>query len=203
MPVILFFITWVGFLVTEFAITKFPPWGTREKRDRLASIVIFGLPAIGLGVVGVSLIFAFPAIAHAGQAEPSWYYRFVLGSVDIGVVNIVGLALAWGAFPVRLAAKRALGKFYTINVAILEDHQLIQSGIFRYVRHPLSLGILMFYFGLPLIISSLFGLLVVTLPALIGSFYRMRVEERALVSRFGERYLAYAERTARLIPYVW
>ena len=203
MSVALFFLTWVAFLVTEFVVTKFPPWGTREKRDRLSSIVIFGLPALGLGIVGVSLAFAFPALARGSQAEPIWYYQFVLGSVNIGVINIIGLALAWGAFPVRHAAKRALGKFYTINVAILQDHQLIDSGIYRYVRHPLSLGILMFYLGLPLIISSILGLLIVTVPAIIGSFYRIRLEERTLISRFGEHYLAYAERTARLIPYIW
>ncbi len=203
MSVALFFLTWVVFLVSEFVITKFPAWGTREKRDRISSIITFGLPALGLGLVGVSLAFAFPAVARGSHSEPDWYFRFVLGSADIGVINVLGLALAWGAFPIRFAAKRALGKFYTINVAILQDHQLIESGIYRYVRHPLYLGILMFYIGLPLIISSVFGLLVVTLPATIGSFYRMRLEERALVSRFGERYLAYAERTARLIPYVW
>ena len=203
MSVAFFVLTWVVFLISEFVIVKFPAWGTREKRDRVSSIIIFGLPALGLGVLGVALAFALPAVARAHQTEPSWFYRFVLGSTEIGMVNLLGLLIAWGAFPVRIAAKHALGKFYTINVAILKDHTLVESGIYRYIRHPLYLGILMYYLGLPLIIASTFGVLVVTIPATVGSFYRMRLEEEALVNRFGDRYLTYAKKTARLIPYIW
>ncbi len=203
MAVLLFFLTWVGFLISEFIITRFPPWGTRKRRDRISSIIVFGLPAIGLGVLGVSLMFAAPALAQAENSEPSWFHRFVLGSPNVGILNIIGLVLAWGAFPVRIAAKRTLGKFYTINVAILRDHQLIQEGIYRYVRHPLYLGILMFYIGLPLIIVSGFGFMIVTIPAIIGSFYRMDLEEKALLEKFGDKYRHYAARTTRLVPFIW
>ncbi len=201
MAILLFFLTWVAFLISEFIITKFPPWGTRKRRDRISSLIVFGLPAIGLGVLGVSLMFVAPAIAQ--QPQPSWFHRFVLGSSNIGILNVIGLALAWGAFLIRIAAKRTLGKFYTINVAILRDHQLIQEGIYRYVRHPLYLGILMFYIGLPLIIVSGFGFVIVTIPAIIGSFYRINIEEKALLEKFGDQYRKYAARTARLVPFIW
>lgn len=203
MTITLFALTWLVFLFMEFGLVKAPKWGTREKRDILSSIIIFGLPAVGAGFIGVLHAFVLPAYTSASSGEVSWFYRFVLGSAEVGVLNVLGLLFAWGALPIRFAAKRALGKFYTINVAILQDHQLIESGIYRYTRHPLYLGIMMFYLGLPLIISSGLGLLCVTLPAIIGSLHRMRLEERALVERFGGRYLAYAQRTARLIPFVW
>ncbi len=191
------------FLVTEFVIGGIPSWGTKEKRDIVSSIIIFGLPAVGLAVLGAALLLSMAAYSRTPSEEVSWYYRLILGSTKVNFASIAGLLSAWGAFPVRLAAKQALGKYYTINVAILKDHQLVDTGIYRYVRHPLYLGILMYYLGLPLIVNSAVGLFVVTLPATIGSLYRMGLEEKALISRFGERYLAYAERTARLIPYVW
>lgn len=201
--VALFFLTVIMFLVTEFVIARFPPWGTKDKKDILSSIITFGLPAFGVAVLGVALVLVLGAYSRTSPSEVEWYYRIVLGSTEINFATIIGLGLAWGAFPIRLAAKCALGKYYTINVAILDDHQLVESGIYRYVRHPLNLGILMCYLGLPLIVNSTFGLFIVTLPATIGTFHRMRVEEKALINRFGERYLAYAKRTARLIPYVW
>jgi protein-S-isoprenylcysteine O-methyltransferase Ste14 len=96
-----------------------------------------------------------------------------------------------------------LGRFFTVNVAIAADHQLIDSGPYRLVRHPSYTGALFAFFGIVLTMGNWLSLLVVMLPVFAVFVYRMNVEERALISGLGDSYRAYITRTKRLIPFVY
>ena len=95
-----------------------------------------------------------------------------------------------------------LGRRFSGLVAIQRDHQLMTSGIYRVVRNPSYLGLLVHQLGWGLAFRSWIGvaLAVLWLPPLIA---RMRSEERLLRSHFGPEYDAYCARTARLIPGVY
>ena len=122
-------------------------------------------------------------------------FRFSLFSVLGLILFVVGVGI-------RLAGKRALGKYYSYGLRVLPDHKLVTSGIYRYVRHPISLAVLVYDPGIPLIFSSLYGFLLMSalIPLIL---YRITIEERMLIQRFGDEYRDYMKRTKKLIPFLY
>jgi len=112
------------------------------------------------------------------------------------VVMLFGVALRWYAIHV-------LGRFFTRNVAIREDHEIIRAGPYRYVRHPSYSGYLMAAVGLGIALDNwlALGALFFAHAAVFG--YRIRVEEAVLVAAFGQDYVAYQRTTRRIIPLIY
>jgi len=158
------------------------------KRDRYSSYVLAVTQFLGVWFLLSTTLYS-----------PDFFCRVIAA----GVVNTLGLLTAWAGIMVRLQAKRTLGRFFTGHVNILQDHQLIKHGPYRYVRHPGYLGAILFYTGLPLAVGHLYGLLMLTLPSLAAYLYRIKVEEEALLEAFRDAYRQYQQRTARLIPFIW
>ncbi|HMG05340.1 MAG TPA: isoprenylcysteine carboxylmethyltransferase family protein, partial [Chthoniobacterales bacterium] len=96
-----------------------------------------------------------------------------------------------------------LGRFFTVDVAIAADHQLIDTGPYRYVRHPSYTGALLAFIGFAMALRNWASVLIISLPIAFAFLYRINVEERALIQALGERYRAYIKRTKRLIPFVY
>jgi protein-S-isoprenylcysteine O-methyltransferase Ste14 len=96
-----------------------------------------------------------------------------------------------------------LGRFFTVDVAIAADHQLIDTGPYRYVRHPSYTGALLAFIGFAMALRNWASVLIISLPIAFAFLYRINVEERALIQALGERYRTYIKRTKRLIPFVY
>lgn len=81
--------------------------------------------------------------------------------------------------------------------------QLVTTGPYRWLRHPLYLSMLITLLGIAIALNSLWGLFAV--PVLFGPaiVYRAKLEEKALQYRFGQAWEAYAARTCFLIPLIW
>lgn len=114
----------------------------------------------------------------------------------------VGLLLHVAGSAIRFAGLRTLGKQFSAYVTLQENHQLVQTGIYTVVRHPMYLGGLLAFTGLALIFRSW---LVLPLLALIGPFlgWRIRQEEKLLREQFGAEFDAYRQRSWRLLPYLY
>jgi protein-S-isoprenylcysteine O-methyltransferase Ste14 len=80
-----------------------------------------------------------------------------------------------------LVAIITLGRFFTVDVTIEKDHQLVERGPFRMVRHPSYTGVLLAFVGLALTLGNWAALLVILLPIGAAFIHRMNVEENALV----------------------
>jgi protein-S-isoprenylcysteine O-methyltransferase Ste14 len=115
----------------------------------------------------------------------------------------LGIALMLIGMLIRATAIITLRRFFTVQVTIQESHELVDRGLYRFIRHPSYTGALVSFVGLGFAFGSWVSLAVITLAALIGFGYRIRVEEAALVQHFGDRYRQYAVRTKRLIPGVY
>ena len=173
--------------VLEFVVARLPV-GPKSPRDRrsllwLGIVQAVGIPFVAITTASAPEVFCRPLLDGVGNA---------LG----GIVAAVGILLRW-------RAKRTLGSFFTARVAILPDHRLIQHGLYRHVRHPGYLGILLFFLGWPLLVGHLLALPLFWLPTLVAYLYRIKVEEEALREAFGDLYRDYARRTARLLPFLW
>ena len=103
---------------------------------------------------------------------------------------------------VRQYAIAILGRFFSLTVQISEDHKVVEKGPYRLIRHPSYTGILITFMGLGLAVQSWGAVLVLLLFFGISFGYRMRVEERTLLSGLGRDYASYMNRTKRLIPFL-
>jgi protein-S-isoprenylcysteine O-methyltransferase len=111
-------------------------------------------------------------------------------------VIVAGLLLRWWSLA-------TLGRLFTVNVAIRHEHRLIDSGPYRYVRHPAYTAIALVYLGTGLCLGNALSLVALVVPLLATLMYRMRVEEDVLVSGLGPVYRDYMTRTKRLIPGIY
>lgn len=100
-------------------------------------------------------------------------------------------------------AVRTLGRYYTRTLRIVDRHEIVASGVYRVLRHPGYLGVLLIFLGAALAVSSWVGLAFVglVLPPILA--YRAHAEEMMMAEHFGEAYRAY-QRTARpLFPLIF
>jgi protein-S-isoprenylcysteine O-methyltransferase Ste14 len=102
----------------------------------------------------------------------------------------------------RIESRLTLRRNWSMVVRVLPDHELVTSGIFRHIMHPGYLGEMLIYLSIPVALSSGYGIATMALlfPVLM---YRIRIEEKALRTKFGKKYADYSKRTKRLIPYVY
>ena len=114
----------------------------------------------------------------------------------------LGIVLFIIGYALRLTARIALHKQFSVFVALQKEHKLITSGMYHYVRHPIYTAGIISFLGFILIANSLLGLLVglfLVFPALL---YRIHVEEQILIAHFGKEYVEYKKKVKALIPWI-
>lgn len=113
-----------------------------------------------------------------------------------------GLALVAAGFILITWTTVELGRQYSIYITLQQNHRLITSGPYRYIRHPRYLGVMMVALGLALLFRSWIAL--VALPFLIALLiFRLSDEEKLLQAEFGGQWEAYVQRSWRLVPFVY
>ncbi len=110
-----------------------------------------------------------------------------------------GAALVLALIPFVAAAQRALGRNVSPTVMTHDDHELVTSGPYRWIRNPLYTAGALIFAGLGLVAASWF-LLAGAAIALILVRLRLPAEEAELEARFGQAYRDYARRTGRFLP---
>jgi protein-S-isoprenylcysteine O-methyltransferase len=174
------------YVVSEFGLSAF-----KRAHSGTARLADQGSLALLWLVIGGSMFLAF----QLKYGLPQFGFRsFAAPATAIGTVFFVaGLAIRWYAIIY-------LGRFFTVNVAIANDHRLIDGGPYRYVRHPSYSGALLAFLGLGLCIGNWASIAVMGI-AILGVFlWRIHVEEAVLLSGLGKQYQSYMVRTKRLIP---
>jgi protein-S-isoprenylcysteine O-methyltransferase len=135
-----------------------------------------------------------------------WLSRKGIGRFDESLrlpLFWTGCALMAAGMAFRWWAVRMLADYFTIDVAIRDDHKLIRIGPYRLLRHPSYTGSLATFYGFALALGSAWSLALIVVVVTAAFLWRIRVEERALTSAFPQDYPAYARETKRLIPFVW
>lgn len=142
---------------------------------------------------------AFGVLGLLSGFLPAWSDRMDVWTIDGSAVRWLGVALFAAGGALRLWPVFVLGERFSGLVAIQPGHRLVTGGVYRVIRHPSYLGLLVGSFGWGLAFRSWVGVLlaVLLLPPLLA---RIAAEERLLRATFGAEYEAYRARTARLIP---
>jgi protein-S-isoprenylcysteine O-methyltransferase Ste14 len=129
--------------------------------------------------------------------------------IKVESLSVVNLALlAFGLFMcvtgmvIRFAAIATLKRNFSGALRIRVDHTLVKSGVYKRIRHPAYLGAILLFTGIPVMLSSLLGFLVMLLlvPYLL---HRIKLEESMMIERFGKEYEDYMRSSKRLLPFVY
>lgn len=119
------------------------------------------------------------------------------------VLPYFGLALICTGIVLRLFVVRSLGKLFTVDVTIRENHQLKTDGPYQYLRHPSYAASLLSFIGFGISLNNWISLLLVTVAIVTVFIIRIRIEEKVLIEQFGEQYSRYKKEVKGLIPFVW
>jgi protein-S-isoprenylcysteine O-methyltransferase Ste14 len=171
-------------IVWSLAFVKPSKQAAGQKETSSAPVSRWG---IFLVMVGFALVWAYVRPIGFQKSTPSLIASMILGPPSV--------ALVW-------AATRHLGKQWRYKAALSQDHELIQTGPYRWLRHP--------------IYASMLGMLLATGAAwtwwpmwvgsviayIAGTEIRVRAEERLLAGRFGSSFAAYRSRTSAYIPFI-
>jgi protein-S-isoprenylcysteine O-methyltransferase Ste14 len=121
---------------------------------------------------------------------------------DIPLIRWSGTVLTGVGLGFIFWSGLALGKMYSGDVTIQENHKLITTGLYHYIRHPRYLGALLFGLGFALLFRSWIGLIAEGL--LLGVIYfRICDEENVMYKEFGKTWEEYCNHSWRLIPYIY
>lgn len=112
-----------------------------------------------------------------------------------------GLALVWSGAALNRRAKRELGANYRPKLTVVEDHDVVATGPYRYVRHPMYSGASLICLGVATSVASPASITwALPVTALI---HRINVEESMLRSSLGDAYGDFTNGRSRLVPGVW
>lgn len=183
-------ICWWVFALT-FWLRKRPPKTQEAKRDPSSYLGLL-LQAAGYFVVWFSPLrhhrFS-PIVSH-----PEW--------LD-WLLAVFTIAIAVGSTWLVNSAARTLGKQWALAARLVEGHELIQDGPYRFVRNPIYTGMFGMLIATGLAVTTWPLLLVATILFALGTYVRVRIEEKLLRQAFGERFEQYARKVPALIPGIY
>jgi protein-S-isoprenylcysteine O-methyltransferase len=169
-------------------------WMRRGRGATSARVRDHGSRRVIYWVMGVAVAIAFWCSYPVNVLALTWHPYDLF---------FAGLALMVAGELLRQWAMSALGRHFTSLVAIQPGHELIETGLYRYVRHPSYTGAFLLWIGLGLALNNGVSLIVLALAATIAYGERVRSEEAALKEAFGDSYRSYCRRTRRFIPWLF
>ncbi|MEP6741323.1 MAG: isoprenylcysteine carboxylmethyltransferase family protein [bacterium] len=150
-------------------------------------------------IVGVALQGVAYAIVWAIHRQP--FTPIVAAPGWLGLLaSALAIAAAVGSVLLIMAAVKTLGKHWSITARMVEDHELATQGPYARVRHPIYTGMLGMLIATGLAMSNWIALVAAIIVFAIGTFIRVRSEERLLRETFGQRFEDYARRVPAVIP---
>jgi len=123
---------------------------------------------------------------------------------SLGAAGLAGTAavllLMAGAIALFAASSRELGRNWSLVARMRSDHELVRTGPYARVKHPIYLGMLLFLLALAVALGHYVQLVIAIPLFLIGTAIRTRIEDRLLEQQFGETFRDYRRSTPALIP---
>jgi len=180
-------ISWVAFVIT-FLGHKKPPTPPEKKRD---SSSIVGIVFQGLSYAALWII------------RRQWFTP-MFGSSKFSEIALAVLTILLAAASVWFcaAAIRTLGRQWSLAARVVEGHKLVTQGPYSIVRNPIYTGMFGMLLATGLAVSHWIGLTLAVVIFAIGTFIRVRSEERLLREMFATEFDEYARRVAAVVPFL-
>jgi protein-S-isoprenylcysteine O-methyltransferase Ste14 len=156
-------------------------------RDKKTGLEIFYLVINGIGMI-IPVVYVFTTILDfANYYLPEW-------------VGWLGAVLFLDAIWLLYLSHRDLGRHWTVTVGVRNEHKLITTGIYQYIRHPMYAAHLVWAIAQILILHNWIAGYSFILTMVPFYFYRKRKEEQMLLEEFGQEYRVYKQNTGALFP---
>ena len=153
---------------------------------------------IGLRLVGLVLVVLVLRLSAFYHARLQLQAYLINTSVPLGVLGVVLCALGVG---LAIWARIYLGRNWGAPMSQKEHPDLVTSGPYAYVRHPVYTGFLLAMLG-----SAIGESLIWLLPLILGGIYfgySAGREEKLMLTEFPEQYSLYMQHTKRMLPFIW
>jgi protein-S-isoprenylcysteine O-methyltransferase Ste14 len=184
---IVFIIIWSVWFISEIMVNRLLRSGKNDKKNQDKGSIRFIWIMIGLGnSLGIitCIFLKFPISNHL-------------------IVPFFGLFLILAGMALRFISIWSLGRLFTVDVTIRNDHKIKKEGVYRLIRHPSYLGSLLSFVGFGLSLNNWISLLIITVLVSFAMLSRIKIEERLLTQQFGSDYSDYMKKTFRLIPWIY
>jgi protein-S-isoprenylcysteine O-methyltransferase Ste14 len=175
---------WTYWIVSAFSAKKY----VRNKEARRSAAFRILLTVVIVLVLNVPGVERFLDAHGAAFMNPA--------------VRGFGVVLCAAGIAFAVWARRYLGRNWGTPMSLKENAELITSGPYRLVRHPIYFGMIIALFGTALVLGGLW-LLIFFICGSYFAFIAARVEERLMTEQFPDQYPAYKKKTKTLIPFVW
>jgi protein-S-isoprenylcysteine O-methyltransferase Ste14 len=156
----------------------------RRRKERLGSVVWIWL-VVALSIIAANTVLFLIQVRFPGRSS--------IYTAIAAMLILAGLGIRWWAIV-------TLGRFFSVDIALQEQHRIVQEGPYRWVRHPAYTGLLIIFLGMGIAFRNWVSLILIVLPITTLLLYRIRVEEAALSEEIGTAYLDYRKKTKRLLP---
>ena len=129
-----------------------------------------------------------------------YFSLFQQGNVRFILLPWMGIFIFFLGAIIRWTAILQLRKEFTVDVAISQNHKMKEDGLYKKIRHPSYLGLLLEFLGFSLFYSNWITILIINVPIFLALVYRMKIEEELLTDAFGIEYENYKKRTNKIFP---
>lgn len=170
-------LAWLAWMAPFFLVKRGPAAQTLDRRARWGIV----LEGIGFAIVWQKPLW----IAQPGM------WRLILGGLSLAL----GPLLTW-------TSALTLGRQWRFDAGLNADHQLVQSGAYRVVRHPIYTSMLCMLIGTGLLLARVPLLMVAVAFFVAGTEIRVRIEDRLLAERFGPAFEDYRRRVHAYLPFL-
>jgi len=174
-----------GVFVVYWLVSAFKTRATREKESFVSRYAV-----LSIEIVGFAMIFSHRGgIGFLGNRVVP---RNLMGP-------IAGTVLTWMGIGLAIWARYHLAEYWSARVTIKEGHQLIRTGPYARLRHPIYSGLVLAAIGSAVVIDRwrcVFGVCLV----LMGYCIKAKKEEAMLTQQFGDAFLEHRKHTGFLIP---
>ena len=151
-----------------------------------------------IGMVAIAIA-AYYILFGAAEYFGFAYRRFL---PDLEIYLWIGLLMTIAGVAFAIWARLTLGRNWSGTVTIKQDHELIRTGPYALVRHPIYTGIALAVLGTAIFDGKIRSLILIlaTFSVLI---YKIRMEEQFMTEQFGSEYTNYRQKTKALVPFLW
>ena len=138
-----------------------------------------------------------------------YFFSFLIASTKTGRIYhwntffTIDMIMTTLGLAIRITSILTLKKQFTYTVTKIENHELIERGLYKFIRHPAYLGQLIIFAGISTALSNWVSIIFMMIPVSIGFIYRITIEEKFLKEQMGQQYMDYQKRTKRLIPMIY
>jgi protein-S-isoprenylcysteine O-methyltransferase Ste14 len=182
-----FIIVWSIWLISEILLNSLLRSGSNDKKNQDKG--------------SIKIIWITITLANTLGVLCSIFINFPISKLEI--IPNIGLILIMAGMIFRFIAVWSLGKLFTADITIRENHTIKKDGLYKILRHPSYSGSILSFIGFGISLNNWISLIIISILVTMAMLHRIKIEEGMLKEQFKLEYEEYIKATYRLIPWIY